>query len=60
MKQIAPDVIFIHETKCSIQKIKEIHSKWLNKFEFLEDKAENIVGGILMLWNPQKIDIIHA
>ena len=60
MKQAAPDVIFIQETKCSIQKIKEIHSKWLNRFEFLEVKAENTVGGILTLWNPQKIDIIDA
>eukprot|EP00253_Pinus_taeda_P036567 PITA_36567 len=60
MKQAAPDVIFIQGTKCSIQKIKEIHSKWLNRFEFLEVKAENTVGGILMLWNPQKIDIIDV
>jgi len=59
MKQAALDVIFIQETKCSIKKMKEIHSKWLNRFEFLELKAENIVGGILTLWNPQKIDVIY-
>jgi len=60
MKQTAPDIFFIQETKCSIQKIKEIHRKWLNRFEFLEVKAENIAGGILTLWNPQKIEIIDA
>ena len=60
MKQAAPDMIFIQEKKCSMQKIKEIHSKWLNKFEFPEVKAENAAGGILTLWNPQKIDIIDA
>ena len=60
MKQVAPDVIFIQETKCSIQKIKEIHSKWLNHYEFLEVKADNTVGGILTLWNPKKIDIIDV
>jgi len=60
MKQVALDVIFIQETKCSIQKIKEIHNKWLNKFEFLEVKAENTEGGILTLWNPHKIGIIDA
>jgi len=60
MKQAAPDVIFIQETKCSIQKIKEIHSKWLNRFDFLEVKTENTAGGILTLWNPQKIDMIDA
>ena len=52
--------MFIHETKCSIQKLKLIHIKWLNRFEFLEVKAENTVGGILTLWNPQKVNIIDA
>ncbi len=60
MKQEALDMMFIQETKCSIQKIKEIDSKWLNKFEFLEVKADNIVGGTLTLQNPQKIGIIDA
>ena len=60
MKQASLDVIFIQETKCSIQKIRDMHSKWLNKFEFLEVKAENTSGGILTLWNPQKIDIINV
>eukprot|EP00253_Pinus_taeda_P005056 PITA_05056 len=60
MKQEAPDMIFIQETKCSIQKIKEIYSKWLNRFEFLEVKGENIARGILTLWNPLKIGIIDA
>ena len=60
MKQEAPDMIFIQETKCSIQKIKEIHNKWLNRFELLEVKAENTAGGIITLWNPQNIGIIEA
>eukprot|EP00253_Pinus_taeda_P032924 PITA_32924 len=60
MKKIAPDVIFIEETKCSIQKIKEIHNKWLNRYEFLEVKAEHTAGGILTLWNPNKLDILDA
>eukprot|EP00253_Pinus_taeda_P003282 PITA_03282 len=60
MKQEALDMIFIHETKCSIQKIKEIYRKWLNRFEFLEVKAENTTGGILTLWNPQNIGIIDS
>jgi len=60
IKQEAPDMIFIQETKCSIQKVREIHNKWLNRFEFLEVKADNTAGGILTLWNPQKIGIIDA
>ena len=43
-----------------MQKIKEIHSKWFNRFEFLEVKSENTAGGILTLWNPQKIELIDA
>ena len=60
MKQEALDMIFIQETKCSIKKIKEIHSKWLNRFEFLEFKVDGTAGGILTLWNPQKTGIIDA
>jgi len=60
MKQEALDMMFIQETKCSIQKIKEIYSKWLNHFDFLEVKAENTAGGILTLWNPKKIGIIDV
>ena len=60
MKQAPSDVIFILETKCSIQKIREIHKKWLNRFEFLEVKAENTAGGILTLWNPHKLGILDA
>jgi len=54
MKQVAPDVIFIEESRCSIQKIKEIHSKWLNRFKFLEVKEENTIGGIPHSLEPPK------
>ena len=55
MKQAVSDIIFIQETKCSIQKLRKIHSKWLNKFEFLEVKAGNIVGGISLYGIPKKL-----
>eukprot|EP00253_Pinus_taeda_P027310 PITA_27310 len=60
MKQVESDIIFIQETKCSIQKLRQIHSKWLDRFEYLEVKAENTAGGILILWNPQKMGIIDV
>eukprot|EP00253_Pinus_taeda_P022115 PITA_22115 len=60
MKQEMSDMIFIQETKCSIHKLKLIHGKWLNRFEFLEVNAENTARGILTLWNPQKVSIIDA
>lgn len=60
MKKEKPDMIFIQETKCSIDKIREIHSKWLIKYEYLEVKADKAAVGILTLWNPQKLGILEA
>ena len=60
MKQETLDMIFIQETKCSIQKIREAHNKWLNIYEFLEVEVDKIAGGILTLWNPQTIGIVDA
>lgn len=53
-------MIFIHETKCLIKKVREIHNKWLNKYEFLEVKADKTIGGIFTLWNPQRIGIVDV
>jgi len=60
MKEEKPDMIFIQETKCSVEKIREIHSKWLTKYEYLEVKANKIARGILTLWNPHKLGILDA
>jgi len=53
-------MVFIQETKCLVENIRELHSKWLNNYEYLEVKANNTVRGILTLWNPQKFEIIDA
>eukprot|EP00253_Pinus_taeda_P030879 PITA_30879 len=50
----------MQEKKCSIRKLRQLHRKWLSRFEYLEVKAENTAGGILTLWNPQRIEIIDA
>jgi len=60
MKQETPNIMFIQETKCSIQKVRQIHSKWLSSYEFIELKAENTAGGSLTLWSPHKIGILDA
>ena len=51
-------MVFIQETKCLMDKIREIHKKWLIKYEYLEVKAKNSTGGILTLWDPQKFGIL--
>ena len=60
MKEEKLDMVFIQGTKCSIDKIREIHSKWLIKYEYLEVKEDKTIGGILTLWNPQKIQILDV
>ena len=51
-------MVFIQETKCSMDKIREIHNKWLIKYEYLEAKAKNSAGGDSHavgspeIWNP--------
>eukprot|EP00253_Pinus_taeda_P010243 PITA_10243 len=35
-----------------------MHSKWLSRYEYLEIKANNSIGGIFTLWDPQKIGIL--
>ncbi len=60
MKQETSNITFIQETKCSIQKVRQIHSKWLSNYEFLKVKEENTAGGILTLWNPHKICILDV
>ena len=59
IKEEKLDIVFIQETKFSMDKIREIHNKWLIKYEYLEVKARNSTGGILTLWDPQKFEILN-
>jgi len=49
MKDEKVDMVFIQETKCSMEKIRDIHNKWLFKYEYLEVKENHSVRGILTL-----------
>jgi len=60
IKEEKPDIIFIQETKCSVERIYKKHRKWLNRYEYLEVKANKVAGGILILWDPQKFGVIDA
>ena len=60
MKEEKLDMVFIQETKCAMEKIRDIHNKWLCKYEYLEVKANNSAGGILTQWDPQKFGILEA
>ena len=43
-----------------MDKIREIHNKWLIKYDYLDVKENNLAGGILTLWDPQKFGILDA
>jgi len=43
-----------------MEKIRDIHNKWLCNYEYLEVKVDHSVGGILTLWDPQKLSILDA
>jgi len=43
-----------------MEKIREIHKMWLIRYEYLEVKANNLAGGIVMMWDPQKFGILDA
>ena len=52
--------MFIQETKFSVEKIREKHNKWLNRYGYLEVKANKSTSGILTLWDPQKFGLQDA
>jgi len=60
MKEEKLDMVFIQETKCSMEKIRDIHNKWLFKYEYLEVQENHSAGGILTLWDPQKLGILDV
>ena len=43
-----------------MERIREKHKKWLNRFEYLEVKANKSAGSLLTLWDPQKFGVIDA
>lgn len=49
IKEEKLDMVFIQETKYLIDKIREIHRKWLINYEYLEFKSDNTTRGILTL-----------
>jgi exonuclease III len=60
LKMEKPDICFIQETKCTTDKMVQISRKSWNTYNFLDIDSQNSVGGILTLWNPQKVDLISA
>jgi len=43
-----------------MERIREKHSKWVNRDKYLEFKANKSAGGILTLWDPHKFGVIYV
>ena len=43
-----------------MERIREKHSKWVNRYDYLEVKANKSTGGILTLRDPQKFGVIDT
>ena len=55
-----PDLCFIQETKCIIDRMKTISKKQCSKYKMLVVEGKQMAGGILTLWNPQVMNILAA
>jgi len=54
IKEEKSDMVFIRETKCLMDKIREIHNKWLIMYEYLEVKVDISAGGGFLLYGILK------
>lgn len=53
MKEEKPDMVFIEETKCSMEKIRDIHNKWLFKYELEIMTDHSAEGGFSLCGTPK-------
>ena len=54
------DICFIQETKCNMDKMEIISKKYWNNYKFLIIDSQNMMGGILILWKPQSVNLLSA
>lgn len=55
-----PDIIFLWETKCSVDKIKELSRKLGRRFEIIEVTAHGSTGRLAIGWNPQSLILLDV
>jgi exonuclease III len=53
-----PDLCFIQETKCTLDRMETISKKHRRKYEMLAVERQQTMGGILTLWNPQSVNLL--
>jgi len=54
------DICFIQETKCTSENMVQISKANWNIYNVLNIDSQNTAGGILTLWNPQKVEFLSV
>jgi exonuclease III len=60
LRKEQPDLCFIQDTKCTVDKMETISKKQWSKYKMLVVKGQQMEGGILTLWNSQMMNLIVA
>jgi exonuclease III len=60
LRKEQPDLCFIQETKCTLDKMEIISKKQWSKYKMLVVESQQVAGGILTLWNPQLVNLLAA
>jgi len=55
-----PDIVFVQETKCSSNMVVNISKKLGKRMDYLEIASNGWEGGLVILWNPQVIQILSS
>ena len=55
-----PDICFIQETKCTLEKMVQISKENWNIYNVLNIDSQNVVGGILTLWKPKNVEFLSV
>lgn len=55
-----PDIVFVQETKCSSNTVVKISKNLGKRMEYLETASNGWEEGLVILWNPQVIQLLSS
>jgi exonuclease III len=60
LRKEQPDLCFIQETKCTLDRMEIISKKQWSKYKISVVEIQQMAGGILTLWNPHSENLLEA
>jgi exonuclease III len=58
LRKEQPDLCFIQETKCTVDRMETINKNQWSKYQMLFVEVQHTIGEILTLWNPQSLNLL--